>query len=216
MAQSFAAVSQEYDSLDRAKLPSFLPAGRAEEVNVFQVLHQIKKIGKTKSTLPLDLPDRLRKECALDLAEPLTNIINTCLVDGRFPKMWRREWVTPVPKAKLVLETCDDVRKVASTSDFSKIFELFLRNWISEDIGRKININQFAGRKGAGPEHMLVLMMDQILSQLDRPGMRAVIKASVDWASAFSRTDPTKTIKFFYQYGREGIIDKYTNRIFRF
>ena len=86
VAQSFAAVSQEYDSLDRAKLPSFLPAGRAEEVNVFQVLHQIKKIGKTKSTLPLDLPDRLRKECALDLAEPLTNIINTCLVDERFPK----------------------------------------------------------------------------------------------------------------------------------
>ena len=29
---------------------------------------------------------------------------------------------------------------------------------------------------------------------LDKPGMRAVIQASVDWASAFSRTDPTKTV----------------------
>ena len=125
VARSFAAVSQEYNSLDRAQLPSFLPAGRAEEVNVFQVLNKIKNIGKTKSTLPLDLPDRLRRECALDLAEPMTDIINSCLLDGKFPKMWRREWVTPVPKAKLVLETCDDVRKVASTSDYSKIFELF-------------------------------------------------------------------------------------------
>ena len=201
VAQSFAAVSQEYEILDRTKLPSFLPAGRPEKVNVFQVLDKIKSIGHTKSTLPLDLPDRLRKECALDLAEPMTDIINSCLLDGRFPKMWRREWVTPVPKAKLVLETCDDVRKVASTSDFSKIFELFLRKWISEDIGHKIDINQFAGRKGAGPEHMLVLMMDRVLSQLDRPGMRAIIKASVDWASAFSRTDPTKTITKFINMG---------------
>ena len=48
---------------------------------------------------------------------------------------------------------------------------------------------------------MLVLMVDRILSLLDRPGMRAVIKASVDWASAFSRTDPTKTISKFIKMG---------------
>ena len=48
---------------------------------------------------------------------------------------------------------------------------------------------------------MLVLMMDRILSQLDRPGMRAVVKASVDWASAFSRTDRTKTITKFINMG---------------
>ena len=59
VAQSFAAVSQEYEILDRTKLPSFLPAGRPEKVNVFQVLDKIKSIGHTKSTLPLDLPDRL-------------------------------------------------------------------------------------------------------------------------------------------------------------
>ena len=85
VAQSFAAVSQEYVSLDRTKLPSFLPAGRPEKVNVFQVVEKIKNIGHTKSTLPLDLPDRLRKECALNLAEPMTDILNSCLLDGRFP-----------------------------------------------------------------------------------------------------------------------------------
>ena len=41
----------------------------------------------------------------------------------------------------------------------------------------------------------------RILSLLDKPGMRAVIKASVDWASAFSRTDPTKTISKFIRMG---------------
>ena len=77
MAQSFAAISQQYSKLDRSKLPSFLPAGRPEQVNVFQVIHQIKKLGKTKSTLPTDIPDTLRIECVLDLAEPLTDIITS-------------------------------------------------------------------------------------------------------------------------------------------
>ena len=44
-------------------------------------------------------------------------------------------------------------------------------------------------------------MVDRVLSLLDRPGMRAVIAASVDWASAFSRTDPTITITKFINMG---------------
>ena len=190
-------------ALDRAQLPAFLPAGRPEEVNVFQVIEKIRKLGKTKSTLPIDIPDKLRVECAVDLAEPLTDIFNSCLRAGSFPVMWRREWCTPVPKPKDGgdLKTCDDVRKVASTSDFSKIFESFLRGWVTEDIGSKIDINQFAGKSGIGTEHLVVKLMDRVLSLLDKPGMRAVIAASVDWASAFSRTDPTKTVAKFIKMG---------------
>ena len=182
--------------MDRAQLPAFLPAGRPEEVNVFQVMANIRKLGKTKSTLPIDIPDRLRIECAVDLSEPLADILNSCLRAGTFPVMWRREWCTPVPKPKDGgdLKTCDDVRKVASTSNFSKIFELFLRDWVTEDIGSKIDKKQFAGKKGIGTEHLIIKLMDRVLSLLDKPGMRAVVQASVDWASAFSRTDPTKTV----------------------
>ena len=167
------------------------------------MFEKIKNIKNTKSTLSIDLPDKIRQECALDLAEPVASIINSCLKNGRFPALWMREWVTPVPKVKPgeVIKTCEDVRKVASTSDFAKCFESFLRVWITEDIGQKIDINQFAGRKGSGPEHMLVLLIDRILSLLDKPGMKAVIKASVDWACAFSRTDPTKTINKFLRLG---------------
>ena len=197
IARSFASVSQVYSELDRSKLPSFLPAGQPK-----QVMENIKKLGKTKSTLPIDIPDRLRIECALDLSEPLANIFNSCLRDGRFPVMWRREWCTPVPKPKDGdLKTCDDARKVASTSDFSKIFELFIRQWVTEDIGSKININQFVGKKGVGTEHLIVKLRDRVLSLLDKPGMRAALMASVDRASAFSRTYPTKTITKFINMG---------------
>ena len=91
VAQSFAEVSQEYSKLDREKLPAFLPAGRSEVVSNLQVFEKLKHIRKTKSTLIIDLPDKIRQECALDLAEPVANIINSCLKDGRFPALWKRE-----------------------------------------------------------------------------------------------------------------------------
>ena len=43
-----------------------------------------------------------------------------------------------------------------------------------------MDINQFAGRKGVGCEQILVAMVDRVLSLLDKPGMRAVVAASMD------------------------------------
>jgi hypothetical protein len=85
----------------------------------------------------VDIPYKLRKECALDIAETLTNIINSCLQIGTFPVMRRREWVTPVPKLKGNLKTCKDTRKIASTSDYPKNFQQFVFEWIMEDIEEK-------------------------------------------------------------------------------
>lgn len=89
------------------------------QVNLFQVLHKLEQIKCTRSTLPIDIPDKLRKECALDLAEPLTDIINSSILEGTFPHPWRREWVLPAAKCD-ELKTCKDVRKIASTSDYAK------------------------------------------------------------------------------------------------
>jgi hypothetical protein len=101
--------------------------------------------------------------------------------------------VTPVPKITRKLKTVKDVRKIASTSDYAKIYESILRGWIVADIGAKININQFAGKKGVGTEHMMVMLVDRVLSLLDQPGMTAVVMGAVDWMGAFDRQDPTKT-----------------------
>ena len=105
------------------------------------------------------------------------------------------------------MKTLNDVRKIASTSDYPKIFEKFLIEWIHEDIRQSLNINQFAGKKGVGTEHMIVCMVDRVKNLLDKPGMRAVVAASTDWAAAFSRTDPTLSIKKMIKMGiRESLI----------
>ena len=54
---------------------------------------------------------------------------------------------------------------------------------------------------------MIVCLVDRVESLLDKPGMRAVITASTDWAAAFSRTDPTLSVKKMIKMGiRESLI----------
>ena len=45
VAESFAAISQQYEKFDRTKVPAFLLAGSPEQVNIFQFIYHIKKLG---------------------------------------------------------------------------------------------------------------------------------------------------------------------------
>ena len=156
---------------------------------------------RTKSTLPVDLPDALRIEFSAELAGPLTDIINTCLMEQTYPKLWKHEWVSPVPKITHP-KVLQDLRKISCTSDYNKLFEGILKDWILTDISDKIDIGQFGGQAGTGTEHMIVCLINRVLWLLDRyPDKSAVIAASVDWAAAFDRQDPTLAIKKFIELG---------------
>jgi hypothetical protein len=85
-----------------------------------------------------------------------------------------------------------DVRKIASTSDYSKIFEHFLLGFILKDISSKLSKKQYGGKKGIGTEHLIVTMIDRIKQLQDDPEKFTVILNSYDWSGAFDRLDPTK------------------------
>ena len=124
---------------------------------------------------------------------PLTHIINTALATGHYPALWKREYVMPIPKVREPL-VIKDVRKIAGTSDYNKLLESFLKDIFVEDVLPNIDPKQFGGRKKTGTEHMIVALMDRVLSLLDNNRTRsAVIMAATDWAAAFDRGDPTKT-----------------------
>jgi len=202
VAESFAKVSQEYSVIALEELPSFLPALPPPQVNLLSVWKRVQDLKKTKSTLPGDLPDKLRKEAAIFLAEPLTNIFNTCLIQGAYPKTWKEELVTPVPKKPSKLKELKDVRKIASTSDFSKVFEKYLKEWIIEDISCNLSPSQHGGRAGVGTEHVVVKFVDRVLSLLDKSSTSpAVMVSFADWRGAFDRQDPTITISKLIKLG---------------
>ena len=76
VAKSFAAVSCEYKPVDISKLPAYLPAEEPPQLHVYDVYKKIQSQKKTRSTLPIDIPDSLRKDAAEFLAEPVTEMFN--------------------------------------------------------------------------------------------------------------------------------------------
>ena len=126
------------------------------------------------------------------MAEPLTDIFNACLREGVYPRILKHEWCTQVPKKNKVLKDIKDVRKKASTSDYSKMFKHFLLKFVHQDISDKLSKRQYGGRKGVGKEHLIVSLLDQIMNLLDDPEKLAVVLSSYDWSGAFDRIDPTK------------------------
>ena len=201
IAQHFAAVSNEYLPLNRNDLPCYLPAEKPPQVEECFVYEKINKLKNTRSTFNIDIPNKLRKEFAAELSAPLTDIINNCLTEQYYPKMWKHEVITPAPKITHP-KAIKDLRKISSTSDYSKVFEMFLKDWLIEDISDNIDIGQFGGKTGTGTEHMMVCLVDRILKLLDSTTeSTAVIAALIDWSNAFDRQDPTIAIQKFIKLG---------------
>ena len=201
IAEHYAAVSNEYLPINLSQLPSYLPALPPPQVDEYDVYLRLNRLKKTKSTLPLDLPHSLRKECSAHLAAPLTTIINNCLTQSVYPTVWKQEWVTPAPKLSHP-QVIQDLRKISGTLSFSKAFEGFIKDWIMEDVASNIDIGQFGGQPGLGTEHLLVCFIDRIQKLLDtNQDMSAVIAAMVDWSAAFDRQDPTLAIIKFIKLG---------------
>ena len=122
--------------------------------------------------------------------------------------MWKHEWCTPVPKKKTTLKELKDVRKIASTSDYSKIFEIFLLEFVHEDISKKLSKRQYGGKKGVGTEHLIVTLLDRVKKLLDDPEKVIVILSSYDWKGAFDRLDPTEVAKKMIKLGLRSSIVK--------
>ena len=201
IAEHYSKISNEYMPINLSALPTYLPALPPPQVDEYQVYLRINRLKKTKSTLPLDLPEKLRNECSAHLAAPLTIIMNNCLTQSVYPVLWKQEYVTPAPKISHP-QDISDLRKISGTLDFSKTFEGFLKDWIMQDVCDNIDISQYGGQSGIGTEHLLVCYRDRILQLLDtHQDKSAVIATSLDWSSAFDRQDPTLAIIKFIKLG---------------
>ena len=201
VAKHFSSVSQEYLPMDTTKLPAYLPAKEVLSVEESEVAERLAKLKCRKSTQPIDIPSKLRKLVPCELATPLSDIINSCLSQHLYPRLWKHEWVVPAEKQPNP-SILKHLRKISLTSEYSLVFEGFIKDWIMEDIAPKIDRSQYGNQKGTSTEHLMVNLMDKLLRLLDNNNNRsAVIASLVDWASAFDRQDPTLAIEKFIKMG---------------
>ena len=123
-------VKECYELMDNLKLPNILQ----ESISQIQWKSMVKKAiikanedelrRKMMSSSKLRTSDMIQEEC---ITKPYVKNLT----------------VTKVTQPK----TMKDLRKISSTSDFSKVYESFLKEWIMEDIGPNIDIGQFGGQE---------------------------------------------------------------------
>ena len=99
IADQFESISNRYDPLldSDVNLP-FIPEGSVPEVEIEDVYKALVNINTKTSTVANDIPAKVIKMFAAELAFPLADIINTSIMKGQFANLWKLETVTPVPK----------------------------------------------------------------------------------------------------------------------
>ena len=98
------------------------------------------------STKPL-FPARLSKHFAAYLAEPLSDILNTSVRRGEYPKIYKFEHSTPVPKV-YPTQKVTQLRNISGLMNFDKIMEKLLAELMIADMQEKMDPRQFSNQKG--------------------------------------------------------------------
>ena len=168
IADNFAKISNEYEPIDPSKIQMNpkndepLPA-----LEDYQVYEYLRKIKTNTSTAKGDIPAKIIKEFAPELAAPLTDIINCMSKRGEFPHIWKIETVTPAPKV-YPPENVNDLRKIAGLKNFSKIAEKILGDFMLSDMAKTRDPSQYGNEKGVSVNHYLINMINEILLCVDK------------------------------------------------
>ena len=208
IASHYASISQQYTPVSLDHFPEYknLANFRPPKVTCSQVEKTIKSMNKKAACVPGDVPLKVIAGVSFELARPLTHLINSCLEKGVYPKMWKLEYVTPVPKVHPP-EKLTDLRKISGLMNFSKITDKILAQYIVDDMKLKRDKTQYGNQKNLSIQHYLVKMLDTILKNVDQNSSKksiAVLLGMIDWSQAFDRLSHVLGVKSFIENGVRG------------
>ena len=202
----FSSINTDLPCLDLCSLPAYRPARHPlPTISVEDTCSKMLSISTFKSHGPDAIPNRIIKDYAYELAEPVSRIFNISLSSGLVPSMWKDAIIIPVPKSQYA--TCEDeVRPISLTACLSKILEDFVVKWMMEDIRHKIDPKQFGSLKGTSTTFCLIDMINNWLSTLDVQS-RYLRVCFVDFSKAFDRINHNILIKKLLSLGaRESLV----------
>ena len=206
IADHYSKVSNLYQPVKKEHFEEYLKQHSKEKppnIGPYKVYRTIKKMNKNSATIPGDLPMKIISKFADDLTLPLCHIINCCIQAGQYPKIWKTEIVTPVPKVHPP-EKLDHLRKISGLMNFSKISDCILTQYLVEDMAPAADKSQYGNVQGVSVQHYLIKMLHEILLNLDSSSQSqsfAVIMSMIDWSKAFDYQSHILGIQSFIDNG---------------
>ena len=182
LASFFNRISQEFDPLE----PSQIPRSHNRELPILQayeVAARIKSFKKPRSMVRGDIFPSLMDRYGDLLAVPLSDIYNEITRTFIWPRCWKQEFVTVIPKCRNPAGI-GDLRNISCTMLPSKVYESFVLDWLSQEV--KCKGNQYGGIKGSSVNHLLIDLWNDLALNLEDARAATLITA-IDYAKAFNR-----------------------------
>merc|ERR1712208_259843 len=169
--------------------------------------HEIKKylqkIKTNKPTAPGDIPAKIIKEFAFFICIPMANIINTLVKVGQWPKIYKKETITPIPK-QYPPESMEMLRPISNLPNLNKIMEKIICEMVISDMKKSLDPSQYGNQKHLSIQHYLVRLLHRIVSNIYKNckgEINAALCMFIDWKQAYSRQCHTLGVKSFLKNG---------------
>lgn len=139
---------------------------------------------KSTSTGQDGLGIQMIRMCCPYILPFLTNIINSCIIECKFPSKWKHASIIPLPKTSHP-EELKDLRPISVLPAMSKILEKIMFSQISDFVHRNSLLPpvQSGFRTGHSCETALLKVTDDIITSTDR-GLVTVLTL-LDFTKAF-------------------------------
>ena len=139
----------------------------------------IKTSKITKGSVPGDIPQKILKEFAAELATPISNIFNAAIQQGSYPSNYKKEIQIPIPKVRAPNDY-DELRNLSCTMFFSKKLEKIMLDHLLKHTKPFIDPTHYGGFKGSSTAHYLINLLDFSLKNLDNPEIIAIMMCLID------------------------------------
>ena len=145
----------------------------------------LKGSKKTDSMVKGDPLPHLVRRFPAAFAKPVRDIFNRINSSGQWPRSWKTEHLTIIPKTPNP-SSLAECRNISCTSIFSKILEGQVLEQLRKELAP--DPNQYGGKPKCGVEHMLVDLWERVLSSMEGGGNAAVL-LGIDYEKAFNRME---------------------------
>lgn len=201
----FASV---FTNEDMSSIPTFPDKNFKSVLHDFEitsemVLERLLKLDKTKSPGPDGIHNRVLKELADDLAQPLADLFNKSLRSGSVPVSWKTANVTPIFK-KGDKRNPGNYRPVSLTSTIGKVMEQIIRDKIINHMSTNqlYSPHQHGFRKGKSCATQLLEVTEEWSEALDKG--KPIDCIYLDYKKAFDSVPHQRLLLKLHSYGIRG------------
>uniref|UniRef100_A0A3B1KH12 Reverse transcriptase domain-containing protein n=1 Tax=Astyanax mexicanus TaxID=7994 RepID=A0A3B1KH12_ASTMX len=183
-----------FEPLNNTPAQKFIlpPGDQVLTLSPDSVRRAFSRINARKAPGPDNIPGRVLRDCAWELAEVYTDIYNTSLSQAVVPTCFKATIIIPVPK-KASPSCFNDYRPVALTPILMKCFERLVMHHIKSLLPPSLDPYQFAYRSNRSTDDAISTVLHSALTHLDKKNTY-VRMLFVDFSSAFNTIVPQQLI----------------------